>query len=104
MQKHIFPAGKVRVESAAEFQQRGHSFGVNPDLTGSRLENSGNQLQQRAFAAAVLTNYADAPSLSDRQSDFIQSKDFLTELCFLFGGYFLNYLRGMRRELIPQAV
>ena len=62
VQIDVFPSGEFGIEPGTEFQQR-RSPAVDFDVAAGRLEGAGDQLQQRAFAAAVAADDSDCFAL-----------------------------------------
>ena len=55
VQKHVLETGELRIEAAAQLQQRRHAApGAHTPLRGG--EGAADQLQQGAFAAAIATD------------------------------------------------
>ena len=56
--ENVFPAGEFRVETGAQFEERGHPSAFHNPARGGR-QNAADHLQERAFAASVGAHQAD---------------------------------------------
>ena len=68
---HILAAGEFRVEARADLQHGGDTT-VHGYFAGRRRGNAGEELQERGFAGAVVSDDSDGLALSDLNIDIVQ--------------------------------
>ena len=69
--ENVFAAGELRIETRAQFEQRGHSS-TRDDAACRRLEDPADHLKQGALAAAVRTHQTDDFAALDAERDVPQ--------------------------------
>ena len=67
----VLATGQLVVEAGTELEQRGHAA-AREDLTGRRLQDAGDALEQRRLARSVVAEQPDGRPLFDRERHLLQ--------------------------------
>jgi len=76
IQVNVFDATELRIETGAQFQQRRYASFV-PDISMSRLQGPGDDLQERRLATTVWTDDANRRAFIEFETHIAQSPEFL---------------------------
>ena len=74
----VFTGGQVRIESRAELQERRHLAG-HAHRSRRRLQDGGDDLEQRRLSRAVHAEDADGVAAADGEADVAERPEFMVE-------------------------
>src|SRR5439155_24474625 len=91
--KNVFAAGKLWIESRSQFEQR-RDPAIHCDGAGSRAIHTGDHSQQRAFSGTICADNPETPYSFDLQIHILDGPKWLMESAFTESEQLLETVRG----------